>query len=137
MSLARSIGHSVGCKLTRVRNAVNFYQIWRTLTASLTFSLPLAKILVCWSWKLKLYSLKNTRLMYTVFVRFYFAEKSALLKGRSRSRFLSKTVQVNRDFGQDGRRKYDRDTSEGVPCLFAYSSLSVSAAVTVDTVNNC
>ena len=53
MSLARSIGHSLSCKLSLMRNAVNFQQIWRILTASLTFSLPLAKIHVCWSSKLK------------------------------------------------------------------------------------
>ena len=34
-------------------SAVNFHQIWRTLTASSTFFLPLAKILVCWNLKLK------------------------------------------------------------------------------------
>ena len=36
-----------------MRSVVNFHQIWRTPTASLTFSLPLAKILVCWSSKLE------------------------------------------------------------------------------------
>ena len=33
--------------------------------------------------------------------------------------------QVNRDFRQGGRRKYDGETSEGVLCSFAYFSLVV------------
>ena len=40
MSLFRS-GHSMGCKLSFMRNAVSFHQIWRTFT--LSFSLPSGK----------------------------------------------------------------------------------------------
>ena len=37
---------------------------------------------------------------------------------------LEIVVQVNRDFAQNGRRKYDGETSDGVPCSFAYSFLA-------------
>ena len=30
-------------------------------------------------------------------------------------------VEVNRDFAQNGSRKYDGETSDGVSCSFAYS----------------
>ena len=49
-------------------SAVNFHEIWRENSRLLEF-------------EIKRNNLKNTRLMYTVFVRFYFGEKSALLKG--------------------------------------------------------
>ena len=38
---------------------------------------------------------------------------------------LEIVVQVNRDFAQNGRRKYDGETSDGVRCLFAFSFLAV------------
>ena len=38
---------------------------------------------------------------------------------------LKIVVQVNRDFAQNGRRKYDGETSDGVLCSFAYSFLAV------------
>ena len=44
---------------------------------------------------------------------------------------LEIVVQVNRDFAQNGRRKYDGETSEGVPCSLAYSSLAVRSHLTV------
>ena len=34
-------------------------------------------------------------------------------------------VQVNRDFTQNGNKKYDGEMAEGVSCSFAYSSLAV------------
>ena len=44
MSLARSIGHSLSCKRSLMRNAVNFHQIWHTLTASLTSSFTFVEV---------------------------------------------------------------------------------------------
>ena len=70
--------------------------------------------------EIKRNSLKNTRLMYTVLVRFYFSEKSEADRNCRPRQF-----QVNRDFGQDGRRKYDLETSEGVPWASAYFSLVI------------
>ena len=43
-------------------------------------------------------------------------------------------VHVNRDFAQNGNRKYDGETSEGVPCLFRYSSLPVRSHLAVKIV---
>ena len=43
-------------------------------------------------------------------------------------------IQVNRDFGQNGNRKYDGGMSEGVPCSFAYSSLAVRSHLAVKIV---
>ena len=43
-------------------------------------------------------------------------------------------VQVNRDFAQTGDRKCDEETIEGVPCLFAYSSLKVQSHLAVKIV---
>ena len=40
-------------------------------------------------------------------------------------------VQVNRDFAQNGNRKYDGEMSQGVPCSFAYSSLAVRSPLAV------
>ena len=67
--------------------------------------------------------------MYIVFVRSYFGEKSASLKAAQ-----SRDCQVNRDFAQNGRRKYDGETSEGVPYSLAYSSLKVRSHLTVKIV---
>ena len=66
--------------------------MWRTQSHG---SLSI-KIHVLWSSKLKENSLKNTRPMYIVFVRFYFGDKSAVLKGRSRSRWSSKSTGISR-----------------------------------------
>ena len=43
---------------------------------------------------------------------------------------LKIVVQVNRDFAQNRRRKYDGETSDGVPCSFAYSFLAVRSNLT-------
>ena len=43
-------------------------------------------------------------------------------------------VQVNRDFAQNGKSKYDGETSEGVLCSFVYSSLAVRSHLTVKIV---
>ena len=77
--------------------------------------------------EIKRNSLKNTPLMYTVLVRFYIGEKSALLKGWSWSRLSRKTVPSQHwgIFVQDGRRTYDGETSEGVPCSLAYFLLFI------------
>ena len=38
---------------------------------------------------------------------------------------LESVVQVNRNFAQNGRKKYDGETSDGVPCSFAHCFLAV------------
>ena len=43
-------------------------------------------------------------------------------------------IQVNRDFTQNGDRKYDGKMSEGVLCSFAYSSLAVQSHLAVKIV---
>ena len=70
--------------------------------------------------------------MYIVFVCLYFgsrefSENCALLNAEQ----SEIVVQVNRDFAQNGNRKYDGETSGGVPCSFVYSSLAVRSYLTV------
>ena len=67
--------------------------------------------------KIKRNRLKNTRAMHIVFVRLHFSENCALLNVDQ----IEIVVQVNRDFAQNGNRKYEEETSEGVP----HSSLAV------------
>ena len=52
-------------------------QIWRTLTARLSFSLLLQLKYMFFRVRNKRNTLKNTRLMYVVYLGFYFGEKSA------------------------------------------------------------
>ena len=81
--------------------------------------------------KIKRNSLKNTQPMYMVFVRLYFNEKSATESRSSRSRLSSKSAGISRKMQ---KRKYDGETSEGVPCSIAYSSLAVRSHLAVKIV---
>ena len=49
--------------------------------------------------------------MHIVFVRLHFGENCALLNVEQ----IEIVVQVHRDFAQNGNRKYEEETSEGVP----------------------
>ena len=59
--------------------------------------------------------------MHIVSARLYFGEKSALLNDTQADPDC-RPIQFNRDFAQNGDRKYDGETSEDVPRSFAYSS---------------
>ena len=66
--------------------------------------------------KIERNSLKNIQPMYNSLCKFLFwVTESAVLKAAQ-----GIVVEVNRHFAQNGRRKYDGEMCDGVPCSFVY-----------------
>ena len=63
--------------------------------------------------------------MYIVLVRIYIREKSATQVDR---------LDQDCSLSQNGKRKYDGETSEGVSCSFVNSSFAVRSRLAVQTV---